>query len=265
MASFRFLYVESDNPRAAMDALKLFVDGGLPSLPSAEPDRGDEEFEDEEGAESIEAEEPATDDDEPSELDDPTDIEDEPPAKRGRPMIPEREKAAALLSEGVPIVKVAEQLGVHRNTVRKIKQSAENGSLDQGGTLVKPKLIEVLGANPDGMTVDELVEATGVDKKRVQGGLFNHRGKAFVRSEAGVWTLAAVEERPQPATEPRKSAAALPLEAQANMIATLLKSDQPLDLAEISRTTRIPQADCFQILKGESFERDTDGMYWIAK
>ena len=63
MASFRFLYIESDDPQAGMAALRTFIDAGLPSLPEPadepnEEDRGEEgelPDDDEEGAEYLPA------------------------------------------------------------------------------------------------------------------------------------------------------------------------------------------------------------------
>lgn len=69
----------------------------------------------------------------------------------------------------------------------------------------------------------------------------------------------------EPETKPKKSAAALPVDAQTELIEALLREDQPMELAEISRVTKIPQAECFQILKRSRFERTSEGFYWLVK
>ncbi len=49
-----------------------------------------------------------------------------------------------------------------------------------------------------------------------------------------------------------------------NMVLTLLKTDQPLQLEEIARITKIPQGELFKVLADEkSFERDGDRRYWV--
>lgn len=50
-----------------------------------------------------------------------------------------------------------------------------------------------------------------------------------------------------------------------NLILEALVRSQPMELEEVSAATKIPKSECFRVLKDESFERDSDGMYWLAK
>ena len=191
------------------------------------------------------------------------------------------------MAEGASNAEVAERTGLHRNTVSRIKHRVEfepdeddepdeptetadepeTTPADDWGGAVKPALVEALKKNPTGLTVDQLERATGLKRSRVQGGLQNHRGKTFLRSEEGIWTLKHGDATPMPADrQPRtQTPGNLSRDIQANMVAALLRSDQPLSLEDISRTTKIPQSHLFQVLKDEQFERDTDQLYWIKK
>jgi RNA polymerase primary sigma factor len=70
----------------------------------------------------------------------------------------------------------------------------EPGEDDLECVPVKPLLIEALTGNPDGLTVEELVNITNLSKGRVRAGLWNHRNKTFKRHDGeGIsdsrWTL----------------------------------------------------------------------------
>ncbi len=64
------------------------------------------------------------------------------------------------------------------------------------------------------------------------------------------------EDEPAPKIPPKAS--------HVNTVKTLLKTNQPLELKEIARRTKIPQSELFKVLQDEAFER-VDGVYWIAK
>jgi hypothetical protein len=227
--------------------------------------------------------------------------EQDSPKGIGRPKDADKEAAVfELLDQGVAVSEIARRLGIHRNSVYCIKKrwhpgdsspDDESEELDdatdvedeQGGeenpdwaepdirdddgtpcgSEVKPKVVDALGNYPDGLGVDAIVDLTGLAKKRVQACLVNHRHKSFARDETGIWTL--LETASASVGKPSVT----PLEGKSNwgnMVATLLKSDQPLELKEIASITRIPQADLFKILADETlFERDTDQLYWLAK
>lgn len=48
-----------------------------------------------------------------------------------------------------------------------------------------------------------------------------------------------------------------------DQIESLLRKSQPLSLERIGQLTKQPKVKLFQFLKGEQFERDTDGRYWL--
>lgn len=48
-----------------------------------------------------------------------------------------------------------------------------------------------------------------------------------------------------------------------DQIESLLRKSQPLSLERIGQLTKQPKVKLFQFLKGDQFERDTDGMYWL--
>ena len=63
----------------------------------------------------------------------------------------------------------------------------------------------------------------------------------------------------------RQSPAATVISADSDvqMLVQVLRREQPLDINELSQITKKSQATLFKLLKGEQFERDTDGMYWL--
>lgn len=76
--------------------------------------------------------------------------------------------------------------------------------------------------------------------------------------------LPAIEHKLTPTPASKSKAKEPPRAEWKNAVVAVLQKDQPLDLQEISRRTKIAEQNVYAILKADCFERDTESMYWMA-